>query len=264
MKYLNIGRVLLVSLIIYSCSSSANLPSQQINTEVLYQSQWQLTELQGSKLPANSKAYVEFAKGEKTMVSGSTGCNRLTGSVMLMNDHEIKFSPMATTRMACLDESSAAIEKNFLQILASANKWLASDSELVLKNNNEVLARFTAQKKLSSNEAKLNGVWELDFISGSNLSLGELYPEKKPTIIFSFPNMNAGGTSSCNGYGSQVTIDSNHLSFKDPISTMMACPGDGEKVFFSALKRVSAYKMEAPSTLVLLANEEMVMRFKKK
>ena len=66
--------------------------------------EWTLVELGG--------ASVDFAEGEpapflvldleESQVTGSGGCNRLVGSFTLSED-ELRFGPLASTRMACAD-----------------------------------------------------------------------------------------------------------------------------------------------------------------
>ncbi|GGC52711.1 META domain-containing protein [Hoyosella rhizosphaerae] len=52
-------------------------------------------------------------------VSGSTGCNRMNGSASINGD-EIRFSPLATTRMACIDDRDE-VERAVLSVLSETN-----------------------------------------------------------------------------------------------------------------------------------------------
>ena len=156
-------------------------------SEFLFINSWKLEEVQGMTVPSSSKAGLAFATGNVTTVTGSTGCNRLNGSIDFKSEHRLKFGPLATTRMACLEGGSAAVESKFLDALNRATEWSGDSSQLLLKNGDTLLAKFVAQKSLSSSQAKLNGNWELEYIKGNELSFEQLYPEKKPTIIFSLP-----------------------------------------------------------------------------
>jgi heat shock protein HslJ len=166
--------------------------------------------------------------------------------------------------MACLDETASALENKLLDALNRSTSWSADSTQLLLRNGDTLLAKFTAQKLLSMDPEKLNGTWELNFINGSDQPFSQLYADKKPTIIFALPVLQVGGNSSCNGYGTEAKIDGNKISFKDPISTMMACPGNGEQLFFKTLKSITAFKVEADNSLTLYAGSVASMRFTKK
>ncbi|WP_305092077.1 META domain-containing protein [Prescottella sp. R16] len=54
--------------------------------------------------------------GQDGQVSGSSGCNRFSGPVSV-GDSTITFGPLASTRMACTDESVADVERSVLHVL---------------------------------------------------------------------------------------------------------------------------------------------------
>jgi heat shock protein HslJ len=251
-------------MMIISCSSSEkNKTANTGGSELLYMNTWKLVEVQDVAVVSSSNAGLEFSAGKVTTVTGNTGCNRFNGSIEITEEHQLKFAPLATTRMACLNKNSAAVELKFLEAISRATAWSADSVYLLLKNRDTVLAKFSAQKYLSAGQAKLNGTWELEYIK-TDQQIAQLYPEKKPTIIFSFPDLQVGGTSSCNGYGMEASIEGNQISFKKPISTMMACPGNGEKLFFQAMGKISAFRIEENNKLTLQAGVEPVLRFIKK
>ena len=110
---------------------------------------------------------------------------------------------------------------------------------------------------------KLNGTWELNYISGPRIAFGGLYPDKKPQITFNLPSTEATGNSSCNGFGCKFTINASQIVFGDPIGTVMACEGEGEQTFYKTLKLVNQFNV-ADSILTLSNNETPLMRFFKK
>jgi heat shock protein HslJ len=107
---------------------------------------WQLTELDGASVTAADErraAYLQFDDGPPQRVSGSTGCNRLTGSYSLRGSG-LQFGPLATTKMACAD--GMAQEQAFLEALTAVDSWRTLDRQVLelLDAQGEVLARFTA------------------------------------------------------------------------------------------------------------------------
>jgi heat shock protein HslJ len=110
----------------------------------------------------------------------------------------------------------------------------------------------------------LNATWEMNYISGPKIAFDGLYPDKKPTLIFNLAVSEVGGNSSCNGFGAKVKLDGSKISFSDPTGTMMACPVEGEQVFYKTLKTVTSYKLDDNNTLSLLAGDTPVMCFVRK
>lgn len=107
---------------------------------------WQLVELHGSVVVAGGDReapHLYFDDGPPQRVSGSTGCNRLSGSYSL-GGSGLKFGPLATTKMACAD--GMAQEQAFLVMLGATDSWRTQDRQVLelLDGRGEVLARFTA------------------------------------------------------------------------------------------------------------------------
>jgi heat shock protein HslJ len=72
------------------------------------------------------------------------------------------------------------------------------------------------------------------------------------------------GNASCNGFSSTYTMNGNSLKFAPALSTMMACPGNGEETFTGMLKRVNKYTLSDHNTLTFLVDGVAVMRFVRK
>ena len=102
-------------------------------SEMLYQHQWDVTEIQGKQVSTSSEnqPYLLFSPGQVNKVSGSTGCNRITGSFELTGVNFIKFSPLATTKMACPGNN---VEQKFLDALSKVNNWSISNNQLLLSS----------------------------------------------------------------------------------------------------------------------------------
>lgn len=249
-----------------SCDNSKKVtqsPANNTGSEALYQGEWKLTEVQGEVVPLESRAMLAFTAGQPNKVSGSTGCNRMSGTFELAGTGTIKFSPLATTKMACLDGNANALEQKFTNALTQTNAWNIAGNMLLLKNGETTVAKLRAQKPATAEEQKLNGTWQLDYISGARIAFDGLFPDKKPTIIFDFPREDAHGNGSCNGYSVKVKVDGNKISFGDAASTMMACEGNGEPVYFSTLKTVTSYSINGDE-LTMIMGDIAVMRFVRK
>ncbi|GAB3417719.1 hypothetical protein GCM10027516_11750 [Niabella aquatica] len=112
---------------------------------------------------------------------------------------------------------------------------------------------------------KLNGTWELTYITGPRITFDGLYPDKKPQITFKLPATEAEGHTSCNGFGVNFTITGNQISFSDPVSTLMACKGAGEPTFNKFLKATTSYSIGSDDVLTFLGKGGVeLMKFKRK
>jgi len=146
-KNLIFGSIIIL-LIFIACHSSKQSDGSTADiisgSETLFQFTWNLTELQD--LPVTAKTYqvpfLLFTQGQPNRVSGNTSCNNLTGSFILSKQNTIKFSPLATTRMACADNT---IEIPFLEAISKVDKWTIIDDKLLLSSGNKVVAKFKAK-----------------------------------------------------------------------------------------------------------------------
>ena len=132
-------------------------------------------------------------------------------------------------------------------------------------SNSKKIAAANSNATVITDENKLNGNWQLTYITGTKIAFDGLFPNKKPTLLFKLPNTQISGNGGCNGYGGQVKIEGRNISFSQVIHTMMACDGiNGENQFFNTLETVTTYSVNADTSLILLKGDIAVMRFVKK
>jgi len=75
-------------------------------------------------------AQIVFDGGAQRM-SGSGGCNRISGSYQ-RSGAQLKIGPVASTRMACLDPSRGQLETRFLAALQATASYSVAGNELIL------------------------------------------------------------------------------------------------------------------------------------
>ena len=87
---------------------------------LLYDTQWQLDSLiDGSTVSAAPEGVdAGMVFGQDGGLSVRTGCNTGMGDYTIDGD-QITFGPIATTRMACLDEQASGVEAQLLTLLAA-------------------------------------------------------------------------------------------------------------------------------------------------
>jgi heat shock protein HslJ len=116
----------------------------------------------------------------------------------------------------------------------------------------------------SSDLSKLGGSWELNYISGPKIAFNGLYPGRKPNLQINLANKRLTGNSSCNSFSGELVADDTSINFNKPmIATKMACPGEGEVIFFEVLKKVNKYTVTGDTTLNFMMGDIAIMRFKK-
>jgi len=104
---------------------------------------WRLSELSGRAaipLEVSRRPWLRF-ETDSGRVSGSGGCNRLTGP-FTTNHGAIHFGALAATKIACFDDALARQEDDFFAVLNSANRFDIEGRTLLLLRGEEVVARF--------------------------------------------------------------------------------------------------------------------------
>ena len=117
-------------------NSFANVP--------LKDTHWALISLNGADVAANSKGEKPYLllDSKSRRVSGSGGCNRLTGTYEA-KANRLTFGMMASTMMAC--PTGMDIERAFTEALGKATTWKITGQELeIFDSSGKRLARFEA------------------------------------------------------------------------------------------------------------------------
>ncbi|RKR11660.1 heat shock protein HslJ [Flavobacterium sp. 90] len=115
--------------------------------------------------------------------------------------------------------------------------------------------------------SKLEGTWELNYISGPRIAFDGLYPNKKPTINFDTKENRVSGNSSCNNFNGKLSVTGNKIDFTQPMAMtkMMCMDGQGEQVFMSTLQKITSYDVtDNGKTLNFISGDIAMMRFTKK
>lgn len=257
-----LGILFFASCSIFKKSSSSQTSQTVMENNPITDRKWKLIELDGKPVAdkINGKEPFLQLQTSDSRYSGTGGCNGLGGSFKLEDNQRIKFEQGMSTMMAC---ENMEIEHGLNRALINTDNYtLKGDTLSLNKARMAPLARFVEITNSSDNHV-LNGTWEVDYLSGTRITLDGLYPNKKPTLIFDLPSNKASGNSSCNHYSLTFTIDGQKIKFGTPTSTEMACEGNGEVSFFKTLETVTHYSVN-DETLNLIMGDIAVMRLKRK
>lgn len=94
-----------------------------------------------------SEVFITLESSDKK-VFGRAGCNRFFG-VYEQNESQLTFSGMGATKMACPDMD---IETSFFKVLEDTKSFIIKNDKLTLKDSNNVIAVFKAQKETPKKE----------------------------------------------------------------------------------------------------------------
>lgn len=104
----------------------------------------------------------------------------------------------------------------------------------------------------------------MNYISGPRIAFNGLYPGKRPELFFELAEKRVSGNNSCNSFSGKLVADDTSINFNEPmVTTKMACPGEGEAIFFEILKKVNKYTVTGDTTLNFMMGDIAIMRFKK-
>lgn len=129
------------------------------------------------------------------------------------------------------------------------------------------VAIISCKCKKTDGVSKLDGTWELNYISGPRIAFDGLYPNKKPSIVFDSKESRVSGNSSCNSYTGNLKVDGNKIDFTEPmVMTKMMCnDGQGEQTYMNTLQKITSYSItDDGKTLNLISGDIAMMRFTKK
>ena len=124
--------ILAVVAVLAGCAqppASTNFPPQA----PLLETDWRPVEIEGvpfSARPGTRQPYLVLS-GNGNRVRGFTGCNNLAGSFE-QDREELRFKPLATTRMACLPESD--LEARFLSAVNATASQRVTGGTLELRD----------------------------------------------------------------------------------------------------------------------------------
>lgn len=164
------GSATKVSLMMRRVGAGQTPPTTAGGARPLEETDWKAIELAGKPTPTQDpkrEAHLQFQAGGR--VSGSDGCNRLTGTYQLNGDR-VTFAQMVGTQMACLNPSGT--EGPFRDALKSASRiTIAGDRLELLDATGTRLAAFVAGSQTSdtSPASGLVGTsWQLVKFQGSD------------------------------------------------------------------------------------------------
>jgi heat shock protein HslJ len=113
---------------------------------------WKLEELNGEPIKSmgddSREAHIIFRTVDNRAV-GNSGCNGFSSRFDLLKGNTLKFSPVMSTKMACMEID---YEGDFFRMLEMVNRYEIVNDTLLLKYNTETVLRFSKSVKKTSSQ----------------------------------------------------------------------------------------------------------------
>jgi heat shock protein HslJ len=202
---------------------------------------WALSTLMDKAVASNTGISIQFTSDGK--VSGSSGCNRYSGTYTVSGNNMQISSPLATTRMACAQDVMDQ-ENAYLKALGDVKSYAVSGDQLALKDgSNKALLVYKAQSQ------DLQGTsWNAVGYNNGKQAVTSVLAGTTLTAEFG-KDGNLSGNGGCNTYSGPYKVNGDQITIGPLISTMKACgePAgvmDQETQYLAALQSAATYQME--------------------
>jgi heat shock protein HslJ len=186
-----------------------------------------ITDPAGHDVPVAGNASLLVGADDK--VSGSDGCNSISGDVDVTGSTLGFGSGLATTEMACLDDQVTTTADHVDNMLSGDVTWKISGDELTLTKDGagSLVYRATAAPTRSTDPSDLTGVtWYLTTIENGSGPDGVAHtPTGRQTLRV---DNDITGEAGCNGFTGKATVGDGSLDVGSLGVTEVACADSAE------------------------------------
>ena len=220
-------RFLLSSIATLAVSFMLVQPASAQQASSLAGKMWTLIEIETEK-HSRPEPNMQFAPDQKR-VSGSGGCNRFAGGFEV-NGSSIKFSHIASTMRACLDQAVQRVETNFLGLLEKIDRFEVDGNILRLFIGDRRILVLTNQPNdgqtvTSIGPAELGGTsWQIVLFKGGDGKTQTPDDKSKYTISFGKDGRLSVRIDCNRGSGAWASNGPNQLHFGPLALTRAMCP----------------------------------------
>ncbi|MCO6450613.1 MAG: META domain-containing protein [Caldilineales bacterium] len=183
------------------------------------------------------------ARFENGQVAGQAGCNNYFGSYET-SGNELTIQTGGATLMACPDELMA-VEQLYLDQLSKVALYAIVGDQLEMGDiDGKLLLRYQAVEPVP-----LAGTnWRVTFYNNGNQALVSPLAGTQITALFGEDGMVAG-TTGCNQYQADYTVDGESISIGLALTTRMMCPEpegvmDQEQMYLAAMSQAATYLIQ--------------------
>jgi heat shock protein HslJ len=243
-----VAAALLASLAVAACGDDEAAGTQPADIEGV---PWVLEHGAGIQDGAGAAPTATFDGGT---VSGTTGCNRFTGTYVIEGGR-MSIAPGATTRKAC-EPPADAVERAYLAALGRVDGWRAEGDVLTLLADGSPSLRFRA--------ASPEGSWTV-----TSLVMGDALtsPIAGTEITAAFaPDGTLSGSGGCNRYTTTYTTADGGIRIAPPAATQKLCVepegvSEQEAAYLAALPGAARFQIGEHGLELLRADGTFVATY---
>lgn len=244
-----------------SGKSSSNADSVQ-RSSLLYNKTWHLDKIKGQSVSYDTEdeKWPSLIMEENKGISGFAGCNTFMGNLETGERNELRFSKIASTRMACPD--GVFNENTYLNALDEVRSYQISQTTLELMN--EKGKTILAYSVMADEE---NGItekyWKLKTLEGKEVEMGE---DQQKEVHFTLKERDhrVQGFSGCNNFSGKYSLkDDSQITFSQVIGTLKACLNQdfNESAFLKIFGEVDHYRQDGDNLELRNTNNEVLATF---
>ncbi|SHF78618.1 Heat shock protein HslJ [Salegentibacter echinorum] len=232
-----------LTLVLVSCNTTKKTSGQNANAQIT-NTTWELVELDGSKIDQTN---IEGKKIQFTLnstdqrVFGNSGCNNFNGSYNLEDGLRIKFSQIASTRMACPENEIN--EQEVLDVFNKTDNYTVNGNKLMLNIGKR--APLAVFKKVAPKDKIVEKYWKLKKLEGKEVTMAN-NQEKEIFFMLKANDNRLQGFAGCNSLsGSYKLEDAQRISFSYVATTMKSCPdvSVNEAEFLKVFEQANNYSI---------------------
>jgi heat shock protein HslJ len=246
--------LILICLAISACTASNTAASPSLTGS------WKLTAYgpANSPVPAVEGVEAGLTFNEDGTVSGTSGCNGLGGDYTV-EGNQITFGEFVSTLMAC-DDPIMAQEEAAHKVMTGTATYKIEGETLTITNNDLVLVltRGSFGSEEPADPVSLSGHWKLTSY-GTADAVSSALADVDANLTFN-EDGTVTGTSSCNEFGGQYTVEGDQITFSEIVSTLKLCDTplmEQEEAMQQVLNGTATYTIE--DNTLTLTNNDMVL-----
>ena len=228
--------ILLTSTLLSACSGATKLDG----------SSWQLTTLNGEKLPIYIQISLDFKEGQ---AGGKAPCNSY-GAGYTQKGSNLTFEPAVSTLMYC--DGVMEYESAYLDAFGAVKSFELENDELSLLDENGAVVLVFGKSQAPTLEGSS---WKVT-------QVGETIVPETMEVTLSFEDGKINGRAACNNYFGAFSQQGKQLTFSEAAATKMFCDGAGimemETAFLNSLAQVRSFEIQMGG-LVLLDGSGMAV-----
>lgn len=248
MKLFKLAPILIATIIFQSCSTTSGVMKEKISGSYTLATM--------NENPINRMVAVPTLEidAEGMRIFGNAGCNSYNGPIESLNSEKFLVSDkIATTMMACNKEN---IETDYLQNLATAEKYEVKDSTLKLYNKSgKNILSFIKNTNVANH--RLHDIWLTATIDTNPINRMVMAPR----LEIDLTEMKIFGNDGCNEFnGTIVNAASSSIKFGQISSTRKMCENmEITNKFNAALTKVATYKLDGLNLFLMDSDGKEVL-----